>query len=104
MHDEHHIGCRAFKPEAALFFGKTSSFLAEVAKSIDHAVEDNLARMRYQREAPVVATLGPILLLVKLLMGASFHSWGISSVVHTATMMPWNASRILKELSESPTL
>ena len=38
-------------------------------------------------------------------MVASFHSsCGTSPVIHTATMMPWNASKVSWELSESPNL
>ena len=37
-------------------------------------------------------------------MVASFHSCGTSPVIHTATVMPWNARRISWELSESPSL
>ena len=37
-------------------------------------------------------------------MVASFHSCGTSPVIHTATMMSWNASKISWELSESPSL
>ena len=37
---------------------------AEVAKSIGHDFEENLASMRHQREVPVVDTHGQILLLV----------------------------------------
>ena len=63
-HDEHHIGCRALGSETALFFGEDPSFFAEVAKSVGHDFEENLASMRHQRQAPVVATFGSILLLV----------------------------------------
>ena len=59
-HDEHHIGCRALGSEAALFFEEDPSFFAEVAKSVGHDFEENLASRRHQREAPVVATLGLI--------------------------------------------
>ena len=45
-------------PEAELFLGKNFSFLAEVAKSIGHDFEKNLAIMRHQKKAPVV---GPLL-------------------------------------------
>ena len=61
---EYHIDCRALGSEAALFFGEDPSFFAEVAKSVGHDFEENLASMRHQREAPVGATLGPILLFV----------------------------------------
>ena len=37
-------------------------------------------------------------------MVASFYSCGISPVIHTATMMLWNGSKISWELSESPSL
>ena len=37
-------------------------------------------------------------------MVASFHSCGTSPVIHTTTMMSWNASKISWELSESPSL
>ena len=37
-------------------------------------------------------------------MVASCHSCGTSPVILTATMMPWNASKISWELSESPSL
>ena len=37
-------------------------------------------------------------------MVASFHSCGTSPVIHTATMMSWNASKISWELLESPSL
>ena len=37
-------------------------------------------------------------------MVASFHSCGIYPVIHTVTMMSWNASKISWELSESPSL
>ena len=47
-HDENHIGCRALGPEAALFLGENSSFLAEIAKSVGHDFEENLASMRHQ--------------------------------------------------------
>ena len=63
-HDEHHIDCQALGLEAALFLGENLSFLAEVAKSIGHDFEKNVTSMHDQREAPVVATLCPILLLV----------------------------------------
>ena len=43
--------------EAALFFEEDPSFFAEVAKSVGHDFEENLASRRHQREAPVVATL-----------------------------------------------
>ena len=42
--------------------------------------------------------------LCRTLMVASFHSYGISPVIHKATMMPWNASKLSWELSENPTL
>ena len=45
-----------------MLFGEDPSFFAEVAKSVGHDFEENLASMRHQREAPVIATLGPILL------------------------------------------
>ena len=63
-HDEHHIGCRVLGPEAGLFLGKNPSFLTKVAKSMGRDFEENIASMRHQREALVVATLGLILLLV----------------------------------------
>ena len=63
-HDERHIGCRALKPETALFLRKDPRFLADIAKSIDQDFEEDLAGMYHQREAPAVATLGPILRLV----------------------------------------
>ena len=37
-------------------------------------------------------------------MVASFYSCSTSPVIHTATMMLWNASKISWELSESPSL
>ena len=37
-------------------------------------------------------------------MVASFHSCGTSPVIHTATMISWNGSKISWELSESPSL
>ena len=37
-------------------------------------------------------------------MVASFYSCGTSPVIHTATMMSWNASKISWELPESPSL
>ena len=42
--------------------------------------------------------------LSKKIMVASFHSCGTSLVIHTATIMPWNASKISCKLSESPNL
>ena len=60
--------------------------------------------MRHQRQAPVVATLSSILFLCRTFMVASFPSCGTSPVIHTATMMSWNSSKISWELSESPSL
>ena len=37
-------------------------------------------------------------------MVASFHTYDTSLVIHTATMMPWSATKISWELSESPSL
>ena len=85
-----------------MFLGKDPSFVAEVAKSVGHGFEENLTSMHHQREALVVAILDPILLLN--FMVASFHPCSTSPVIHTATMMPWNASMILWELLESPSL
>ena len=76
-----------------VFFGKNPRFLAEAAKSIGHGLEENLASMRYQDEAPVVVNLSPILPLVKTLMVASFHSCDTSLAIHTATVMLWKASK-----------
>ena len=46
-YDKSHIGCPALGPEAALFLGKKSSFLAEVATSIGYEFEENPAGMRH---------------------------------------------------------
>ena len=55
-----------------MFLGKNPSFLAEVAKSVGHDFKEKLASMRHQKEAPVVATLGPIFLLVLNFDGCVF--------------------------------
>ena len=47
-----------------MFLGEDPSLFAEVAKSVGHDFEENLASMCHQKEVPVVATLGPILLFV----------------------------------------
>ena len=55
-----------------------------------------------QKEASLLATLSPILLLCRTMMVASSYSCGTPIVIHTTTMMLWNASRIPWEMSESP--
>ena len=52
--------------------GKDPSFFEEVAKSVGHDFEENLASMCHQIEAPVVATLGPIPLFVQNFYGCVF--------------------------------
>ena len=52
-HDEHHTGCRALGPKAALFLAEDPSFLAEIAESVGHDFEEDLAPACAARERPL---------------------------------------------------
>ena len=62
---KHHIGCRTVRSETTLFLRQDSHALTVLAEAASDDLQQNLVGVRYQRDAPVVAALCPILLFVE---------------------------------------
>ena len=68
---KHHIGSRTVRSETTLFLRQDPHALTVLAKVASDDLQQYLADVRYQRDAPVVAALCPILLFVE------YHDDGI---------------------------
>ena len=68
---KHHIDGRTVPSETTLFLRQDPHALTVLAEAASDDLQQYLAGVRYQRDTPVVAALGPILLFVK------YHDDGI---------------------------
>ena len=68
---KHHIGARTVRSETSLFLRQDPYALTVLAEAASDDLQQYLAGVRYQRDAPVVAALCPILLFVE------YHDDGI---------------------------
>ena len=62
---EHHVNCRALGSEPTLFLRKNVLAFAIVTRTTRDDIEENFAGVNHQGYATIIATLSPILLLVK---------------------------------------
>ena len=68
---KHHIGGRTVWSETTLFLGQDPHALTILAQAVSDDLQQYLAGVRYQRDAPVVTALCPIVLFVE------YHDDGI---------------------------
>ena len=68
---KHHIGGRTVRSETTLFLRQDPHALTVLAEAASDGLQQYLAGVRYQRDAPVVAKLCPIFLFVE------YHDDGI---------------------------
>ena len=68
---KHHIGGRTVRSETTLLLWQGPHALTVLAEAVSDDLQQYLAGVRYQRDAPVVAALCPILLFVE------YHDDGI---------------------------
>ena len=69
--NKHHIGGRTVRSETTVFLRQDPHALTVIAEAASDDLQQYLGGVRYQRDAPVVAALCPILLFVK------YHDDGI---------------------------
>ena len=62
---EHHVNCRALGSEPTLFLRKNVLAFAIVTRTTRDDIEENFAGVNHQGYATIIATLSPILFLVK---------------------------------------
>ena len=65
MNHKHHIGGRTVRSETTLFLRQDPHALTVLAEAASDDLQQYLAGVRYQRDAPVVAALCQTLLFVK---------------------------------------
>ena len=79
---KHHIGGRTVRSETTLFLRQDPHALTVLAEAARVDLQQYLAGVRYQRDAPVVAALCPILLFVE------YHDEGIFSLLRHLAPRP----------------
>ena len=104
---KHHVGGRTVRSETTLFLRQDSHALAVLAEAASDDLQEYLAGVRYQRYAPVVAALCPILLSWGTIMMAYFHCCGISPPLQIRTTisssLPRRAGSPLRVILNSST-